>query len=988
MRLHSLSMTAIGPYVGTERIDFDALAADGLFLFTGPTGAGKSTVLDAVTYALYGKLPGNRDGHLSRLKSDFAAAETAPEVVLEVTVAGDRLRIHRSPAFDRPSKRDPRKLTTQRSSVCVERLVGGSWLGVEGARKEQVANEWLHEKIGLNADQFTQVVLLPQGQFAEFLHAEDDVREKLLTSLFDAHRFKEVESWFDDRQRAEMALAAEADAKVRTLRTRAQTIADLADDDLPEVVETSWFEGLVEQHAALATQMRVRLEVAVRLHEDADARLRGAKEIVERQAELADAQELRDLVEQQRSGIQELRERVARATEAAAVLPLVQTREVRATRARHAASALTEARVALDSTEPGLGLRPLPEVRRRVRALTSERGGLDELIKIERELTGQQAAVAQAEIAAQQASRAVEALRAKQAGLPAARSGAATAVTSLREQAAVLDDATAAVTQLTKALDAAKEVGQLRPRLHQAQDFARDKRDDVLGAREHLTDLRERRIAGMAAEIAQTLRDGEACAVCGSPNHPDPARPADDAPTLEQISLAEKHLESCRAVEKGAELSVSDLREKLASVEAVAGGRSALELTAQLAEAKQRSKTARSAAKALPAALAEIDRIDAEIDKADEQLAAAQARRDEHVAVHRDLAAEVARQVKRVCKARAGFESVAARAASIDAAIEVIEAYVNASAAHESAEAELEAATRSALDAAVEAGFDSVDDVVKAALTKKVLAEAQGMIARFERDDASAAARLQSPKLANLPQQVPDLAPLQAALAEAKSAEHAARERATKQSDRCSRLTEVAAQARTEVAEALAVAARATEIRELALLIRGLGANAKRMNLTAYFLAARLEQVTAVASAHLRVMSCGRYTLRHTDERRTGRGHGGLGLEVFDAYTGKPRPPHSLSGGETFIASLSLALGLAEVVTAETGAMTLDSLFIDEGFGSLDPDTLDQAMGVLDSLRQVGRTIGVISHVEEMRTRITNQLVIERTDRGSRVLPH
>lgn len=988
MRLHTLSMTAIGPYVGTERIDFDALAADGLFLFTGPTGAGKSTVLDAVTYALYGKLPGNRDGHLSRLKSDFASADTKPEVTLEVTVASDRLRISRSPAFERPTKRDPQKLTTERASVAVERLVDGAWLGVEGARKEQVANEWLHEKIGLNADQFTQVVLLPQGQFAEFLHANDDVREKLLTSLFDAHRFKEVESWFDDRQRAEMTLADEAGAKVGTLRTRALTVADLDENDLPEVVDVDWFEQLFAQHSASAKETGVRHEIATRLHDEATHRLRAAQQVGELIAERAAALKLRDVVEEQREGIAELRDRVARASAAAAVLPLVQARDSRSAAAKAASTALVAARTALDATEPGLSDQPLADVRGRARALTSERGGLSELINAEQSAAARQSAVAEAETVAKQATRAVEALREKQIGLPAARSAAAAAVTALSEQAAVLDDAKSAVTQLTAALSAAKEVKQLRPRIQQALDFARDKRDDVLGAREHLADLRERRITGMAAEIARELRDGDGCVVCGSITHPNPARPADDAPTVEQIEAAEKTVDQRRAVEKSAETSVNDLRATLAAADAIAAGRSVLDLKEALTAAKKRRTAASSASSALPDALDDVERIDTEIAKADELVAAAQAHRDDQVAIHRDLAAEQARQAKRIKDARAGYESVAERAASIDAAIEVIEAYASSYAAAESAADELAQTTQSASDAAIEAGFDSVDDAVKATLPKKVLLEAQGMIAKFDRDDATVETRLSDPKLVGLPVDAPDLAPLQAAVAETKAAAQEAQAADTVQANRRDRLAEIFEQARTEVAEAITVSARATQIKELALLIRGMGANAKKMNLTAYFLAARLEQVTAVASAHLRVMSSGRYTLRHTDERRTARGHGGLGLEVFDAYTGKPRPPHSLSGGETFIASLSLALGLAEVVTAETGAMTLDSLFIDEGFGSLDPDTLDQAMSVLDGLRQVGRTIGVISHVEEMRTRITNQLVIERTDQGSRVLAH
>ncbi|WP_134322697.1 AAA family ATPase [Cumulibacter soli] len=990
MRLHSLSMTAIGPYVDNQRIDFDALADDGLFLFTGPTGAGKSTVLDAVTYALYGKLPGNRDGHLSRLKSDFAAPQQTPEVVLEVTVAAERLRIRRTPAFDRPSKRNPHKVTTQRSTVAVERWVDGAWLGVEGARTEQVANQWLHEKIGLNADQFTQVVLLPQGQFAEFLHANDDVREKLLTSLFDAHRFKEVESWFEERQRAEAALAAEADERVRTLRTRAQTIADLGDGDLPEVVDVAYFEDLAVRHQTAANETAVALEVAKRLRDEAEHRVRDAEAITGLLAERADARALRETVESRRAEMIELRERVEQASAAAPIAPLIAARDERAKTETRAEIALCAARDALGAQVPDTAAltADLSDARARVRALTAERGALNEQVSAERSLSTRERELVEAESQSQRAAADVSALKQTQAELPALRDAAFSRITDLRERAAILDDAQAAVVELTRALSAANEGAQLRPRLREAEDFVRDKRDGVLGAREYLSDLRDKRIAGMAAEIASGLRAGEACAVCGSTTHPQPARPADDAPSVEQIELAEAKVEQARHVLSAAESSAAEHREKIAAAQAIADGREADELTELLANAVARRDGAAAAAEELPQAQSALRLIEDEIAEGERRLAEAIAYADELSAVHREAADDLERCRNSVEQARAGYESVAERVAGIDTEIELIEAYVNAHVTYDAAQAELAAATQAASAAANREGFCSVEEALAASMGKEALVAAREQIAAFERDDASAQTRLSDPRLAELPDTAPDVETLRAAADDARSAEEAARDAHTMQADRRDRLTDLSTQARGDVADALATSARAAEVRELALLVRGLGANSKKMNLTAYFLAARLEQVSEVASEHLRVMSSGRYTLRHTDVRRTARGHGGLGLEVFDAFTGKPRPPHSLSGGETFVASLALALGLAEVVTAETGAMTLDSLFIDEGFGSLDPDTLDQAMSVLDGLRQVGRTIGVISHVEEMRTRITNQLVIERTDQGSRVLPH
>jgi exonuclease SbcC len=179
--------------------------------------------------------------------------------------------------------------------------------------------------------------------------------------------------------------------------------------------------------------------------------------------------------------------------------------------------------------------------------------------------------------------------------------------------------------------------------------------------------------------------------------------------------------------------------------------------------------------------------------------------------------------------------------------------------------------------------------------------------------------------------------------------------------------------------------ATAEQVSALADLVNGRGANTLRMRLQSFVLAARLEQVAEVASRRLREMSGGRYTFLHSDAQARHGARGGLGLDVLDEYTGMRRPTKTLSGGESFMASLALALGLADVVTAESGGVRLDTLFVDEGFGTLDAQALDAVMTVLDELRRGGRTVGVISHVEELRTRISSRLEVLAGRDGSRL---
>jgi exonuclease SbcC len=175
------------------------------------------------------------------------------------------------------------------------------------------------------------------------------------------------------------------------------------------------------------------------------------------------------------------------------------------------------------------------------------------------------------------------------------------------------------------------------------------------------------------------------------------------------------------------------------------------------------------------------------------------------------------------------------------------------------------------------------------------------------------------------------------------------------------------------------------ELAALADVVAGRGQNSRKMSLRSYVLASRLEEVAESASARLRRMSSGRYDFVHSDEAESRGRRGGLGLDIRDDYTGAVRSAKTLSGGESFLASLALALGLADVVAAESGGVVLDTMFIDEGFGTLDADTLESVMGVLDELRAGGRVVGIVSHVDEMRQRIPTRLHVIREREGSRL---
>ena len=196
MRLHRLDGTAVGPFAGAESGDFDALAESGLFLLHGPTGAGKTSVLDAVCFALYGQVPGARRTTV-RLRSDHADPSTVPQVRLDFSVGRRRFEVTRSPAWDRPKKRGT-GTTPEQARVTVRELVDGTWEPLT-ARIDEAAH-LLEELLGLGPDQFTKLVLLPQGEFAAFLRADAEERKALLEKLFGTDRYAALATWVRERR--------------------------------------------------------------------------------------------------------------------------------------------------------------------------------------------------------------------------------------------------------------------------------------------------------------------------------------------------------------------------------------------------------------------------------------------------------------------------------------------------------------------------------------------------------------------------------------------------------------------------------------------------------------------------------------------------------------------------------------------------------------------------------------------------------------------
>ncbi|MFC7216894.1 AAA family ATPase [Streptomyces polyrhachis] len=989
MRLHRLAVTAFGPFAGREEIDFDALAGAGIFLLHGPTGAGKTSVLDAVCYALYNGVPGARQG--GPLRSDHAPADTPTEVELEFTVGGRRLRVTRRPAQQRPKKRGTGTTEDKAVSLLAEWGESGEWKAL--SRSHQEIGEEVGQLLGMTREQFCQVVLLPQGDFARFLRADAEARARLLGRLFDTRRFAEVEERLARLRREAGEAVAAGDERLISLAHRmAQAAGGLADVALPEVAAGEpGLTAAVLAYAALARSTARELREAAalaartadRAHVHAEAQLAEVRELARLQQEYAAARRRREQARALRPEYERVRADLDRARAADAVVPALELRQAADGEHRAAAYADSRTRAQLPPTAGQESAERLAarerEVREALGSLTAARGAETRRSALDGELAALQreSDAAQGELA--EAAQWLEGWEARRAVLQQRADSAQAAAMRAEQLTARLEGA-------ERTLRAARRRDSLTGEEAAAHSALLLAREAAAAARERWLDRKERRLLGVAAELAAALRPGAPCPVCGSAEHPAPAALAGDHVDrdTEDRALADHRAAEARREEAGQRLR--SVREALAAAVAEAAQAPAAELEAERATLDEQLTAARGEAAGALAARAALEAAEAQYERRLAQRQDGERRAAARTSRREALQAERATLDAQLAAARGEAPTVAARATQLTYQCRLLEDAAAAAREAELTALRLKEADARLADAAFRAGFDTPAAAVEAVRDRAAQARLQHRLDAWQREEAADEDTLADHATARAAEQPPaDLAAGGAALDAATKRLRPRAAAAAQARARTSELDRLSREAAAEVRRIAPLRARYEQIARLAFLAAGTSAdNERKMRLESYVLAARLEQVAAVASVRLRRMSAGRFTLVHSDDR-AGRGRWGLGLRVVDAWTGSEREASTLSGGESFFASLALALGLADVVTQEAGGVRLDTLFIDEGFGSLDEESLEEVLDVLDSLRESDRAVGIVSHVPDLRRRIPTQLHVAKTPSGSTV---
>lgn len=866
MKPLKLTMRAFGPYAGETVIDFEKLQGRHLFLICGPTGAGKTTILDAMCYALYGKTSGDRTGE--KMRSDYADSSERTEVIFDFMLGDKTYRATRSPAQMVDKKRGSGQ-TLAAMQASLSELEDGKEINTLRTGIEEAAGKL----IGLNADQFCQVILLPQGDFRKLLVAKADEREAILKQLFKTQRFSDFKDRLKDR----------LDAKVR------------------EKMEKQTREDQILSSSGATDEKQLSQMV-----EEAGKELKEAQDIVKSREK--ESNEFREVYQKETALMGHFTE-LEKALKQDAAL---KNEEGRMKEMEASLSLIRSARelapyfVQLDGITR--------EGKQEAVKLKTARADMETYSKLNETL--------------EKRIQELDAMKEKREE----ERKTALKMQDLVPKAKLYGAAVQALKNAKNALSRAEEETK---RLQAAAEAARKARDEQ---KEKADAVRKSYIDGQAFLLAEGLEDGVPCPVCGAIHHPAPARGGDHVAKAEDVERAQKEYERASAAYDRA----NDAKEKH-STGAYA------KAVSDHAKADAQMKTLEEIPEAYrdPKYLeAESTRLLTDIRKweQDKETAAAQLR-------------------------KAGADLSASQAACRNAEErreELVKKY-----------RETESVLKEASD---KAGFQSLDECKKWYKKKDTEESVRKTLEQYRADRKSTKERIKAEEQETAGKERPDMLALN-------EKSKALQDQLKKASERAAALKERTETLQKAVSDARAIEKELEDLRKEEGLIRGLydltSGKKTRITLERYVLGTLLDDVANAANLRLLSMSRRRYSLhRMTDE--SGLGKGGLSLEVSDSFTGRSRPANTLSGGETFLASLSLALGLADVVQSRQGGVRLDTMFIDEGFGTLDPDSLNSAMNTLIDLQNTGRMVGIISHVPELEERIDARLRVTPAEKGSK----
>lgn len=1081
MRPLKLTMSAFGPYAGATEVDFDALGTAGVYLVCGDTGAGKTMVFDAICFALFGETSGDAKGgarSTTSLRSDYAdnASETFVELVFDYR--GKSYRIKRNPEYFRPKVRGEGE--TKKAAGAEIELPDGRV--VAGVRK---VNAEVENLLGIDSEQFKQIVMLAQGEFRKLLTADTETRETIFRKLFGTEVYEELQKSLAEECRKLERENVKVKTQILTLAGRASFPAESR--EAAELEQKKTAEG--QLGAWLQDALRVMLDADKPEHErlegevdslrvkwsDANALLKQVEsrpglehEKREHEAAIAtlkaEAPALASVLDKERACGDERAKAIERAAQIEGSYPKYEEFQKATEAQKAAATASEEAQRDLATCEADAA--KARELAERLSNEVKKLEGADvRHVQAKAALDG---ATAEAEAAAavldkarklaaeeqkaSDASAALDEAHAKREGALAAEAEAKAAFAEAQQLSDSFADAPTALAEAKAAYDAAEHaVGEARDLARKREKLAALAQEagkpyesslEELKAAEaahdadlqRLHELQKLQRAGRAGLLAADLQRGAPCPVCGSTDHPAPAQAAESVPTDDEVDAAADAESRSKGAAVDASIRASELKtvaeerqRQLQDFDDENGGRAGLEERAH--DARQAHEAARNVLNSAEARLADATR-------AQQTLEAVRMRREDAAAAlkeadraYRDaretlIAAENSMNAMRlalgavdVASARAACEESQAKRSAAEKAFKVAEReladYENAQKANAEAQEglgnaaasldEAKARARSAAEARRLA--DGRAAHLKADLEFANLEDARNEVARLrkvadelkERFDAAekavrdntSALHTKKELLQAIDKQLASLPTVDVqATKEAMEGYQAQAETLKVQAARLKTRIDANESCLEGVQAALRKAGDLEErygrVKLLADAATGNLVGKQKIRFEAYVQAIYFDKVIDAANARLKALTNGQFELvRHSEG--SGNAKSGLGLFVVDSFTGRARDASSLSGGESFQASLCLALGLSDIVQAHAGGIEFDTMFVDEGFGSLDQGALGNAISLLSDLSGGTKLVGIISHVEDLKANIPKKIIVTKTRAGSSV---
>ncbi len=914
MRPLTLELSAFGPYAGLERIDMARLGERGLYLVTGDTGAGKTTIFDAITFALYGAASGS-ERSAAMLRSQYAEPTAETYVEMAFSLRGKTYAVRRSPAYERPKKRGVGAVM-QPAKATLTLPDGGV---VDGYGEVTAAVE---ELLGLRREQFSQIGMIAQGDFRKILTADTDARREIFRRVFHTERFDALQRRL--REMANRLHGEAADAERAILQDAdALTVPEaLLDAFLPVQRERAFLRvgelmALCEAGMAQDAQALEEIEAARAAKEAEKAALTGR--IAQAKALEQAARDLADACAQLERETPRLQE--AQAQEAAALAE------------KPRAADLAQQIGAIDAAMPqyAQAAQLQREAEQGEAAAKKQEDARTKLEKTIGELTQKIA----------DARRLVEGIGALEAQRATVQAGA--------------DRADAQSRRFAQLEDAAAAMQERDMQSRRAQETAQRAMQDKNGAQAVYAQAEAAFFGAQAGLLAAQLVPGAPCPVCGATAHPAPARATEGAPTQAELRALRKARESA---EEKAAAALGDASAAQAAL------RAAQEQTAALAGELLGGFQMDSVRMAARQKKREAETTRDELNGTAQALEA----RIRRLTQTRSLIPQKEAELEETRKALADTATQAAALAAGAQECRRNAAQIRASLAYESEALARKERTR--LDRE-KTDIEQRIGRAQAARTNCSVTIAT-LTARRETLEARVAAETPQESAAAMEETLRALGAQLAALAQRDRTIHARR----------SANERTIARMRAGIADAKKRREKSRMVAALSDTANGQLSGKIKISLETYVQGMYFDQVILRANARLGAMTQGQYSLRRRQESGKAA-KSGLNLEVVDHMNGSARDVRTLSGGESFLASLALALGLSDEIQASAGGVTLDTLFVDEGFGSLDAQALEKALGVLAGLSEGRRLVGIISHVEELSRRIDRKIVVRKDRSGA-----